>query len=166
MALASISMNQILEVLKKLGIEYVLQEHPAVFTVDEADPYYKNLKGGKSKNLFLRNRNKSAYYLAIVEASKRVDLKALGTLLSESKLSFASPEDLKIILGLTPGAVSPFGLINDTEKKVNVIIDQDLWKYDRLHYHPNVNTATVELSRDDFQKFLDHCGNPVRFVTL
>ncbi len=159
-------MDKVLGVLKSLNIPYDLHEHPAVFTVAEADPYYQDSSGGKSKNLFLRNRNKSKYYLVIIESSKRINLESLAKNLSEVKLSFASPEDLKNILGLTPGSVSPFGLINDTEKKTTVIIDRDLWKYDRLHYHPNVNTATVELSRDDFKKFLDHCGNPIEFLSL
>jgi Ala-tRNA(Pro) deacylase len=159
-------MDKVLIFLNNLGIQYKIHEHPAVFTVAEADQYYKDIDGGKSKNLFLRNKNKSNYYLVILEGSKRLDLDALRTTLNESKLSFASSEDLKNFLGLTPGAVSPFGLISDKAKQVKVIIDQDLWDNERLHYHPNVNTATLELSRNDFKKFLDYCGNTVTFTKI
>ncbi len=157
-------MNDIYEILEQLGIQYIRHEHPAVYTCEEADKYYKNIPGGKSKNLFLRNKKGNQYYLLIVEGSKKVDLKKLSDLVSESKLGFASPERMMKYLGLTSGAVSPFGLINDTEKRVIVVIDKNLWKYDRLHFHPNVNTATLELSRDDFQKFLDWRGNEVKFL--
>lgn len=159
-------MDQVLAYLKNLGIEYKLHEHPAVFTVAEADQYYKDVDGGKSKNLFLQNKNKSNYYLVILEGTKRLEIDALRANLNESKLSFASPQKLKEFLGLTPGSVSPFGLINDKEKRVKVVIDEDLWKYDRLHYHPNVNTATLELSRNDFKKFLDSCGNTIMFTKI
>ena len=159
-------MDPVLQILKSLGIEYVIHEHPAVYTVAEAEQYYGDVKGGKSKNLFLRNKNKSNYYLVILEGSKRLDLDALKATLNESKLSFASPEELKEFLGLTPGSVSPFGLINDKEKRVKVVIDEGLWGHERLHYHPNINTATLELSRDDFKKFLDSCGNTVTFSKI
>lgn len=159
-------MDSVLKTLKDLGITYTLHEHPAVYTVAEAEQYYRDLKGGKSKNLLLRNKKGDAFYLVVLEASKQLNFNKLAEILNEKRLGFASPENLKDLLVLTPGSVSPFGLINDKEKKVRVVIDQDLWKYDRLHYHPNVNTATVELARDDFKKFLDWCGNQVIFAQI
>ncbi len=157
-------MKDIYEVLESVGVKYIKREHPAVFTCEEANKYYKDVEGGHSKNLFLRNRKGDQHYLVIIESDKKVDLKKLTSQLGESKIGFASPERLKRVLGLTAGSVSPFGLINDVEKNVIVVIDEDLWKYDKLHYHPNVNTATLELKRDDFKKFLDWCGNEVRFL--
>ncbi len=159
-------MTDLLKTLDSLGIQYVRHTHPAVFTVAQAKQHYGNIKGGDSKNLFLRNKTKSKYYLVLVESSKRLDLATLQNTLGELKLSFASSEDLQKFLGLTPGAVSPFGLINDVEKKVIVIIDSDLWKHDILHFHPNVNTETFELSRADFKKFLDWRGNEIQFISL
>jgi len=152
-------MKQVLNLLKKLKINHELHQHPAVYTCDEADKYYKNIEGGKSKNLFIRNKKGDKHYLIIIESNKKVDLKSLATTLNESKLSFASEERLMKYLGLTKGSVSPFGLINDINNEVVVVLDQDLLKNEKLHYHPNVNTATVELSKDNFIKFLDWTGN-------
>ena len=154
-------MKDIYETLNQLNIEYIKHDHPAVYTCEEAEKYYGNIKGGKSKNLFLRNKKGDKHYLLVMEAEKRVDLKGLGMKLNESKLSFASEERLMKYLGLTKGAVSPFGLINDEGKVVTVVVDNDLMKHDYLHYHPNVNTATLELSREDFKKFLEEMGNKI-----
>jgi Ala-tRNA(Pro) deacylase len=156
----------IYELLQKLDIPYIKHEHPAVYTCEEAEKYYKDIKGGKSKNLFLRNKKSDKFYLVIIESDKKLDLKKLGELLDESKLSFASSEQLMEHLGLAPGSVSPFGLVNNASKDVVVVIDSNLWKYDRLHYHPNTNTATLEISRDDFGKFLKWCGNKIIFLDI
>ena len=157
-------MKDIYKILEELSIKYVQYDHPAVFTCEEADQYYAKMTGGHSKNLFLRNKKGDRYYLVIVKTDKKVDLKGLSEKLAEKKLAFASPERLLNVLGLTPGSVTPFGLINDENKQVTVVIDEDLWKYDTLNYHPNVNTATLGISRDDFKKFLDFCGNGVKFA--
>lgn len=159
-------MNEIYELLDKLGIEYIRHKHRAVFTCEEADKYCGDIEGASSKNLFIRNRRGNKHYLLIIESSKKADLKKMAEILDESKLSFASEERLNKYLKLTRGAVSPFGLINDKNKEVTVIVDKDLWKSDRLQYHPNVNTETVELSRDDFKNFLDWCGNEIRFEEI
>lgn len=159
-------MKDIYKILEELGIKYVKYDHPAVFTCEEADQYYAKMEGGHSKNLFLRNKKGDRYYLVIVRTDKKADFKSLCEKLLESKLAFASPERMLNVLGLTPGSVTPFGLINDQNKVVTVVIDEDLWKYDTLNYHPNVNTATLGVNRDDFKKFLDFCGNEVRFMEL
>lgn len=152
-------MPDLYHILVDLKIEYIKHDHPAVFTCEEADEFYKDVPGGKSKNLFLRNKKGSKHYLVIVESSKKVDIKQVAQLVGEKDLGFASPERMMKYLGVTPGSVTPFGLINDVNKEVVVLVDADLWKHDRLHYHPLVNTATLELSREDFKKFLDWCGN-------
>lgn len=159
-------MPDLYHILADLKIEYIKHDHPAVFTCEEADEFYKDVPGGKSKNLFLRNKKGSKHYLVIVESSKKVDIKQVAQLVGEKDLGFASPERMMKYLGVTPGSVTPFGLINDVNKEVVVLIDSDLWKHDRLHYHPLVNTATLELSREDFKKFLDWCGNPVKVVEI
>ncbi len=157
-------MKDIYKVLDEIGVDYLKREHPAVFTCEEADQYYKDVEGGHSKNLFLRNKKGDTHYLVIIESSKKVDLKDLKEKLGESKLSFASEERLMRFLGLEKGSVSPFGLINDTEHEVVVVMDKDLLKYDKLHYHPNVNTATLEVSLDGFRRFLEWCGNELTDV--
>lgn len=159
-------MKDIDAVLDELKIAYVKHEHPAVFTCEEADVHCAKIPGGKSKSLFLRNRKGETHYLVVMEAAKKLDMKKLTQLLGESKISFASEDRLQKYLKLTPGSVSPFGLINDVNKEVIVILDQDLLKYDRLSYHPNINTATLELSREDVQKFLKFTENKTRVLNL
>ncbi len=158
--------QNVYETLEKLDISYARHEHPPVYTVEEAEQHWENITGAHCKNLFLRNKKGSRHYLVVLGSSKRADLKALEKQLGEDRLSFASPERLMRYLGLEVGAVSPFGLINDTQKEVQVIIDQDLKEVDSINFHPNVNTATVGLSFSDFEKFLSFCGQPIRFLRL
>lgn len=154
-------MNKVFQVLDDLQIDYQLIDHPPVMTCEEADEFHKPEQGGRSKNLFLRNRKGDKHYLVIIESHKQVDLKSLATKLNESKLSFASKERLETHLKLKAGSVSPFGLINDEEHEVIVVLDEDLLKHDKLHYHPNVNTQTVVLSTEDLLRFLESTNNKI-----
>ena len=154
-------MKDIYTILKDLNILYEKCEHAAVFTAEEADVAYENRTGARCKNLFLRNKKGNKHFLVIVERSKKTDIKKVGEQLGEKHLSFASPERLKKCLGLTPGAVTPFGLINDTSHEVIVGIDPDLLKEEYVNFHPNMNTATLLVKVTDFTKFLDWAGNTV-----
>jgi Ala-tRNA(Pro) deacylase len=156
--------QKVYDTLDKLSISYVKHEHPPVFTVEEAGQYWENISGAHCKNLFLRNKKGKRHYLVILKHNKRADLKALERQLGEDRLSFASAERLMRYLGLEEGAVSPFGLLNDTQKEVQVIIDQDLKNADSINFHPNVNTATIGLSFSDFEEFLSFCASPVRYL--
>jgi Ala-tRNA(Pro) deacylase len=159
-------MLDIYQVLQDLEIEYEKHEHLPVFTCEEAEKHIPHLPGGKDKNLFLRNKKGNKHYLVSVESHKRVDLKNLAKILEENNLGFASPKRLKKHLNLTPGSVTPFGLINDKNKEVEVIIDEDLMAHDRIQFHPNTNTATIIVKSKDFKKFLEWTGNKVRYVKL
>jgi Ala-tRNA(Pro) deacylase len=158
--------ERVYEVLEKLGIAYVKHEHPAVYTVDQAEQYWEDIEGTHCKNIFLRNKKGKRHYLVILLASKKADLNALEKQLGEDKLSFASPERLMRYLGLEPGSVSPFGLINDRKKEVQVIIDRDLRRAEIVNFHPNINTSTVGIDFIDFEKFLAWCENTVRYIQL
>lgn len=159
-------MNNVYVVLEKLGIRYEKHEHPAVFTVEDAEKYYRGVDGAHNKSIFLRNKNGDKYYLVLTLGSKRINLKELQLFLKESKLSFASPEKLMERLGLTPGSVSPFGLINDVGKIVQVIVDEDISKFDKQGFHPNVNTATLIITTDDLKKFLEWTENKMIYKKL
>jgi Ala-tRNA(Pro) deacylase len=98
--------------------------------------------------------------------SKKADLRAVADQIGDGKLSFASPERLKTHLGLTPGSVSPFGLVHDQAHAVRVVIDRDLQAAARLSFHPNINTATLVISTADFVRFLAATGNTVRYVLI
>jgi Ala-tRNA(Pro) deacylase len=156
--------KRVYEVLGELGISYTRHEHPPVFTVEEAEKHWTKIIGAHCKNLFLRNKKGNRHYLVILEACKVADLKSLNKLLGEDRLSFASEQRLMRYLGLEKGAVSAFGLINDRENHVNVVIDDDLKKTESINFHPNVNTATVGISFPDFEKFLAWCRNTVRYM--
>lgn len=146
-------------VLERLNIQYEEVSHPAVYTVEEARALGRLLDGMDCKNLFLRDGKKKHYILAVFPAPKQIDLKNLGSALELKGLGFASPDDLKSMLGLTPGSVTPFGIINDSEQKVTVVLDRDLIG-NQLLFHPNVNTKTISVSCDDLLRFIEdqnHC---------
>lgn len=156
----------VLEALDRLGIPFRRLEHPPVATVAAAERHWAGLRGVHCKNLFLRNKKGNHHYLVVAPASKPVDLRALNAALGEDRLSFASPERLSRCLGLEPGSVSPFGLINDAEKSVRVVVDKDLAGTAFLGFHPNTNTATLEISGPDFERFLEWTGHRVTRLAL
>jgi Ala-tRNA(Pro) deacylase len=154
------------ERLASLGIAFTRHEHPPVSTVEEAAQYWAGIDAAHWKNLFLRNQKGNKHYLVIITHSKRADLRAVADQIGDGKLSFASPERLMTHLGLTPGAVSPFGLINDRQHAVRVVIDRDLKDAARLSFHPNSNTSTVTITGADFLRFLESCGHTAQYVTV
>jgi Ala-tRNA(Pro) deacylase len=152
--------------LDALGIAYERHEHPAVFNAGDAAKFWDPISGVQCKNLFLRNKKGDRHYLVVVGIAKRVDLKDLVTIVGDDRLSFGSADRLMAKLGLTPGSVSPFGLINDADGAVRVLIDADLKGAARLIFHPNINTASVVVSWSDLERFLATRRNRVSVITL
>jgi Ala-tRNA(Pro) deacylase len=150
--------------LNALGISYETFSHPPVFTSEEADVHWAPIQGTRVKNLFLRNKKGDRHYLVILEIAKHADLRRLVKIVGDDRLSFGSPERLMATLGLTPGSVSPFGLIHDAKHAVRVIIDDDLRRAARLIFHPNINTASLTISVADLEKFLATTGNAVQWI--
>jgi len=158
--------GQVRAKLAELGIAAERHEHPPVPTVEDAERYWSGIDATHCKNLFLRNQKGDRHYLVILKHSKKADLRAVADQIGDGKLSFASPERLMKHLGLTPGSVSPFGLINDQQHAVRVVLDRDLKAADRLSFHPNINTVTLVVSVADFGRFLQESGNRVQYVTI
>jgi Ala-tRNA(Pro) deacylase len=152
--------------LRELGIAITRHEHPPAPTVEEAAQYWRLIDATHCKNLFLRTQKGNRHYLVVIEHRKRVDLRRVADQIGDGKLSFGSPERLMTHLGLEPGSVSPFGLINNRDRAVRVVLDRDLKAAARVSFHPNVNTATLVIGGDDFLRYLDACGNPVQYVTV
>ena len=152
--------------LAELGIAFERHEHPAVATVEEAVQHWDDIEATHCKNLFLRNQKGNRHYLVVLLHAKRADLRAVADQIGDGKLSFASPERLKTHLGLTPGSVSPFGLIHDAARAVRVVLDRDLKSAARVSFHPNINTRTYVISTDDFIRFLAASGHTVQYVTI
>ncbi len=151
-------MNEVLKFLAINKISYKLFEHQAVFTNEESGKINIPEVKDNAKNLFLRNNNKTQYYLVTLRHNKRADLKNFALKLGEKKLSFGSPEDLRNILGLTPGSVSPFGLLNDRKKRVKFYFDKDFFEKEKICVHPNINTGTIILNIADFNKIIEILG--------
>jgi Ala-tRNA(Pro) deacylase len=152
--------------LDSLGISYDRHEHPPVATAAEADAHWAGIEAAHCKNLFLRNQKGDRHYLVIVAHTKRADLRAVANQIGDGKLSFASPERLMKYLGVTPGAVSPFGLMHDREHHVRLFLDRDLKGAARISFHPNVNTVTLVMTFADFERFLDSCGVLAHYVDV
>ncbi|HEX2581058.1 MAG TPA: prolyl-tRNA synthetase associated domain-containing protein [Dongiaceae bacterium] len=159
------SPGTLLDTLAALGISYDLVQHPAVFTVEEAMRHRDGLASGAHvKNLFLRDR-KEQMWLVVVPETKRVDLKALGGRLG-GRLSFGSSDRLAAHLGVAPGSVTPLAVINDPEREVTLVFDEELQREQWIHCHPLVNTQTVRLSMADMAVFLGSLGRELRFLTV
>jgi Ala-tRNA(Pro) deacylase len=156
----------VLQELETLGISYESYEHPPVFNTEDVEKYWRDIPATPVKNLFLRNKKGNRHYLVIVGVDKRVDLQRLVKVIGDDRLSFGSAERLMEKLGLTPGSVSPFGLIHPGSRDVVVIIDAELRHAERLMFHPNINTATLTISFADLEKFLATRGNSVRFLEV
>jgi Ala-tRNA(Pro) deacylase len=152
--------------LEKLNIEFEYHEHPPLATIEDAKIHWKDYNSGRCKNIFFRNHKGDRHYLVILEHLRLLDIKDLEKRLKQGKLTFASDKRLKKYLGVEPGSVSPFGLINDNEKHVHLFIDETLIEFNRLTFHPNVNTASLIISKDDFLKFLRYTGNSYEFISL
>jgi len=158
--------KEVYDLLHKLDIPYQYREHPPVNTIEEATRYWKNYDSGRCKNIFLRNHKGNKHYLVILEHLRQLNMKDLESRLRQGKLTFASEKRLMKYLGLQPGSVSPFGLINDHNKHVHLFIDKKLLDFENLSFHPNDNTASLIISRDNFIRFLEHQGNSYEFIRL
>jgi len=156
--------QKVYDILEELNIPYKKYEHEAVYTMEDVKNLNLNLP--ECKNLFVRNVKGDKHYLIILDESKKVDLKKLAEQIKSTKLSFASNERLLKYLNLSPGSVSPFGLINDADKKVEVVIDKDLVGSELVGFHPNSNEASVTLSFGDFEKFLKWSKNKYSFIKI
>jgi len=156
----------IYNVLQELGIRYTKKEHPTVFTIEEASQYQFGSMVATCKNLFLKNNLKNKYYLIVVMNSNRLDLVKIAKNLGEKRINLASEKDLFTYLGISRGSVSPLALINNQQKDVVVIIDRKILTYEKVAFHPNINTATLIFSSADFAKFLHWTGNKIKFMNF
>jgi len=159
-------MSNIYEFFDKGNIEYQRFDHPPVFTVEDVHRLTPDLPGAKTKNLFLRDKKGNRHFLVVLPADKRINLKALPKVLESSKISFGSPDRLMENLGVTPGSVSLFAIVNDQKNKVEVIIDESLWASEAFQFHPLVNTSTLVISRDSIKRFLAVTGHEAKIIDI
>lgn len=152
--------------LDSLGLQTTTVDHPPVYTVEEAKEHWAEIPGVHCKNLFLRD-GKKLMFLVVCPHDRAIDLKALAPLIGAKRLSFGSADRLMETLGVEPGSVTPFALLNDREaQKVTVILDAEMMASDRLNYHPLENTATTTISNDGLRAFITACGHEFNEVDL
>jgi Ala-tRNA(Pro) deacylase len=159
------SPEQLFSRLDALGIRHKTHHHPPVRTVAEAVMLRGTLPGGHCKNLFLEDRQGGLWLIVMLEDS-RADLKALSIRLGAPRFSFGKPERLREALGVEPGAVTPFALINDAAQRVAVVLDQAMLEHDPVNYHPLDNSMTTALAPGDLLRFIASCGHQPRIMEL
>ena len=159
------SRQDLFEHLARLGILTETVEHEPVFTVQESSRLERTLPGGHTKNLFLKDK-KDRLFLVVALSRARIDLKTLHRILGSDRLSFGRPELLLEVLGVPAGSVTPFALINDTQRRVTVILDADMMRQERLNYHPLENSATTNIAREDLLRFIAACGHTPRILAV
>lgn len=159
------SRADLLAFLERLGIATATVEHPPLFTVEQSRALRGKIPGGHTKNLFLKDK-KDAVFLVVAEEDAEIDMKGLHGRIGSARLSFGRPELLAELIGVVPGAVTPFGVINDTAGRVSVILDETLMHHERLNFHPLENTATTTISRDDLLAFLGATRHQPRILPV
>jgi Ala-tRNA(Pro) deacylase len=151
------TLDKLFALLDGLGIEHSTVQHPPIFTVEEGRPWHDLIPGLHCKNLFIKDR-KGGIWLVLMPGDKRADLARLEKVLAAPRFSFARPELLQEVLELTPGSVTPFGLINDRQRRVTVILDQQMLDAEWVNFHPLHNAASTTLRSADLLRFVRALG--------
>ena len=145
--------NKLLDLFRQQSISFDIYEHAALYTVEESTKIMGNIGGAHTKNLFLKNK-KNQFFLISCLQTTRIDLKKLQKKINIGNISFAKDKYLRSLLGVEPGAVNPFGLLNDVNNKINFFLDNKITYFEKVNFHPLVNTSTVTLNTNDFIKFM------------
>jgi Ala-tRNA(Pro) deacylase len=157
--------DELLNVLALIDIDYTNHEHPAVYTVEEADLHHEGIDGVHSKNLFLKDKKKNLF-LVVTLSDKPIVIKEVAKKIGAKSPSFGKPDLLARVLGVIPGAVTPFAAVNDENHEVKVILDEEMMENKLLNFHPLVNTATTTITSKDLVKFLEHCNQDFEIIRL
>ena len=148
-----IKKNDLIEMFDKQEISYTKHEHEALFSVNDSEEKRGLIEGAHTKNLFLKNK-KNYFCLLSCEEKAFVDLKKFSKSIGAVNLSFAKKEYLKKYMGIEPGSVSPYGLLNDKNNNINFFLEEKLYRGDKINFHPLVNTSTITIKTTDFVKFM------------
>ncbi len=156
---------ELFERLDSLEVQTSTRNHPPVFTVEEAREHYGDLPGAHCKNLFLKDK-KGVLWLIVTLDDRVLNMKELRTIIGSHHLSFAKPELLMAVLGVEPGSVTPFALINDRQNRANVVLDREMMDFELVNYHPLQNGATTTIAPEDLLRFIHSCGHEPRIISL
>ena len=155
----------LIDKLENLNVVFTSHHHPPLRTVEDSKGYRDNMPGMHVKNLYLRDKKKRNY-LIVAEEDRVIDLKSLHTIIGSDRLSFGSSDRLFEMLGVRPGAVSPFALINDLEHQVSLLIDEDLMMAETLYFHPLVNDMTLGVTPEGLSRFLAATGHQPQLINF
>jgi Ala-tRNA(Pro) deacylase len=159
------SREKLFDHLVTLGIKTRTKDHPPIMTVDDGHEFWGDVAGVHCKNLFFKDA-KGAYWLVVAPIDRTIDVKGLPSRMGSKRLSFARAERLREVLGVEPGSVTPFALINDEEQRANVVLDKWMMAQETLNFHPLENTATTSICAADLLKFIESCGHQPKVVEL
>lgn len=151
--------------LDDIGVKYTRYDHEAVFTVEESSKLETDMPGTHCRNLFVRDKKKRMF-LVVLPNEVAVDMKKLAPVIGSDRLSFGSADRLWQYLGVRPGSVCPFSIINDTDKNVTIVLDKGMMEAEIVNYHPLINTMTLGLSPADLLKFIEDCGHEPKIADL
>jgi Ala-tRNA(Pro) deacylase len=157
--------DDLFALLDRLGVAHRTVDHPALFTVEQSRALRGAIPGGHTKNLFLKDK-RDAVFLVVALEDAAIDLRTLHRRLDAGRFSFGSAALLREVWGVEPGAVTPFGAINDTAHRVSVVLDEAMMRHAMLNYHPLVNTMTTTISREGLVQFLQATGHEPRIVAV
>lgn len=146
------------EKLKELNIQYQLVEHEPALTTEQADKFIEGIEGIRTKTMFLTNKKKKKFYLVIMDDAKRLDMNKFKNIVEEKQIKMASEDTLLEKMLLLPGVVSPFGLLNNKDKDIQIYFDKEIMNEDRMSFHPNTNEKTIFIRTDDLFKFIEAIG--------
>ena len=158
--------NEIADKLKALDIQIQTVEHEPAITIELADKFIEGIEGIRTKTMFLTNKKKNKFYLVIMDDKKRLDMNRFKEIVEEKQIKMASEELLLEKMLLQPGVVSPFGLLNNKDKDIQVYFDKEIVNEDRMSFHPNTNEKTIFIHANDLFKFLDEIGFLANVVEL
>ena len=158
--------QQVANRLQELGNPFDVVEHPPAFTTEQADSYIEGIEGVRTKSMFLTNKKKTQYYLLIMDDQKSLDMDLFKDLVSANRIRMASADSLFEKMQLPPGTVSPFGLLNNPERDIQVYFDKDIVSEDTMTFHPNTNEKTIFVATQDIFKFLTHLGYDYQILEL
>ena len=158
--------QQVATKLQELGITFDVVEHPPAFTTEQADSYIEGMEGVRTKSMFLTNKKKTQYYLLIMDDKKRLDMDDFKVQVGADRIRKASLDSLAKKMNLPAGTVSPFGLLNNEEKDIQVYFDKEIIDEERMTFHPNTNEKTIFISTQDLFKFLQDLGYSYQVLEL
>ena len=158
--------QKVVDQLNELGIPFQIVEHEPVLTTEQADRFIEGIEGVRTKTMFLTNKKKSNFYLVIIDDAKRLDMDVFKEIVEENRIKMASAEMLNDKMMLLPGTVSPFGLLNNRDKDIQVYFDQEIVSEERMCFHPNTNEKTIFVNTEDLFSLLKAIGYEPHVIEL